>query len=187
MVKLFSELKTAIPSQPALLKILHMAVNSLSLHHNYISAAHMQINAFINSDASRLWGTDQMYSFHRIFARPLKQFYLLNQPVSIDFKSRTLIVEILFQGCAVVHFQEQSISFTVFGQRAGFYIKNRQTGWEKIDGILFPAGRERERGGGGSERGVRDGGSMEYSMSSVSYSFGKHFRCRGHYLVLWSG
>lgn len=122
VVKLFSELKTAIPSQPALLKMLHMALNSLSLHHNYISAA------LVNSDASRLWGTDQMYSFHRIFARPLKQFYLLNQPVSIDFKSRTLIVEILFQGCAVVHFQEQSISFTVFGQRAGFYIKNRQTG-----------------------------------------------------------
>lgn len=162
MVKLFSELKTAIPSQPALLKILHMAVNSLSLHHNYISAAHMQINAFINSDASRLWGTDQMYSFHRIFARPLKQFYLLNQPVSIDFKSRTLIVEILFQGCAVVHFQEQSISFTVFGQRAGFYIKNRQTGWEKIDGILFPAGRERERGGG-----VREGWEMEGVWSTV--------------------
>lgn len=49
----------------------------------------------------------------------------------------------------------------------------------------FISCREGEReGGGGSERGVRDGGSMEYSMSSVSYSFGKHFRCRGHYLVL---
>lgn len=53
-------------------------------------------------------------------------------------------MEILFQGRAVVHFQEQSISFTVFGQRAGIYIKNRQTGREKIDDILFPAGRERE-------------------------------------------
>lgn len=91
------------------------------------------------------WETYQSYFFNRNFARPLKLFYLLNQPVSIDFKSRTLIVEILFQGCAVVHFQEQSISFTVFGQRVGIYIKNRQTGREKIDGILFPAGSGRER------------------------------------------
>lgn len=54
----------------------------------------------------------------------------------------TFFVEILFQTCASAHFQEQSISFTVFGQRAGIYIKNRQTSREKIDGILFPAGRE---------------------------------------------
>lgn len=48
--------------------------------------------------------------------------------------------------CAAVHFQEESISFSVFGQRAGIYIKNRQTGAEKIDGILFPAGRVRGSG-----------------------------------------
>lgn len=33
-----------------------MLVNPLSLHHNYISAAHMQINAFINSNASNVLG-----------------------------------------------------------------------------------------------------------------------------------
>lgn len=71
--------------------------------------------------------------------------------------------------CAPVHFQEQFISFTVFGQRAGIYIKNRQTGRQKIDGILFSVRREREREG---VRGlhVQDGDSEKYSTSSVSHS-----------------
>lgn len=74
--------------------------------------------------------------------------------------------------CAPVHFQEQFISFTVFGQRAGIYIKNRQTGRQKIDGILFSVRGEREREREGGVRGlhVQDGDSEKYSTSSVSHS-----------------
>lgn len=102
----------------------------------------MQINAFINSDASSVLGDVSNVFLSQELCQTPKIISSHDQPFSIDFKSRTLMVEILFQGRAVVHFQEQSISFTVFGQRAGIYIKNRQTGREKIDGILFPAGRE---------------------------------------------
>ena len=93
------------------------------------------------------------------------------------------LLKILYQGCAAIHFQEQSISFTVFGQRDRIYIKNRQTGREKIDGILFPAGRVR-----GSVCVcarvcvcvcvcvyMQDGESMEYSMSSVFCSLENTF------------
>lgn len=76
-------------------------------------------------------------------------------------------MEIRLQSCAAVLFQEQSISFTVYSQRAGIYIKNRQTSREKIDGVLFPVGRVRGC--------AQDGESMDYSMSSVFYSLENTF------------
>lgn len=70
-----------------------MVLNALSLHHNYTSAAHMQINAFIIWDASSVL-EDVLnvvvlflfffFVFHsRSFARPPKYFYLL-KPTSLN-------------------------------------------------------------------------------------------------------
>lgn len=136
-------------------------------HFNIIAPQHTctSVNLSPWSPAAS-WRKYQKNLFHRNDAKILKSF--LREWRSIVFKPRTLfLVEIRLQGCAAVHFQEQSISFTVYSQRAGIYIKNRQTSREKIDGVLFPAGRVRGC--------AQDGESMDYSMSSVFYSLENTF------------
>lgn len=105
----------------------------------------MQANAYVHLDAFSV----QEDLSNVILSWELRQTpktILSSEPTSLNrFQVKdTYWGNFLYQDCAAVHFQEQSISFTVFNQRAGIYIKNRQTGREKIDGILFPAGRERE-------------------------------------------
>lgn len=59
-----------------------MAVNPLSLHHNYISAARLQINALINSDASIVL-EDTVDAFF-IRTLPYPKIILSSEPTSLD-------------------------------------------------------------------------------------------------------
>lgn len=59
-----------------------MAVNPLSLHHNYISAAHMQINALINSDASSVLEDTVDVFYIRTLPYPI--IILSSEPTSLD-------------------------------------------------------------------------------------------------------
>lgn len=125
-------LKTTIRSNQACFNI---AVNALSRKYNY-TQAHLHI--IKSSSVGSLLCHGQFYQKLFLYQNPQ-----IVKPFSINFKSMRLLVKIPSQICAAAHFQEQSISFTVYGQRARIYIKNRQTSREKIDCILFPAGREK--------------------------------------------
>lgn len=115
---------------------------------------HVQINTLV-----RLACMHCTHALHT--CQDLKeQFCLPNQAVSIESKSRTLIVEILLQGCCrcrcctfprtiyIIHCLRPE-SRDLYKEQADRLRENR---WH------FISCRERER----------DGESMEYSMSSVS-------------------
>lgn len=147
--KLFSKCKIAFLSQPTL----HMAVKHLSLCGNYQQRT-----------------CKSMYSS----TRKLVSCYLLRRTLLHPWYDATVQTSqsqhISSQGHFLdikINIQKQYISFSVSGQTAGIYIKDRQAEG-KIFGIFISSTRREAR--------------------SVFLQFNsRHFWFKGHYLVVWSG
>lgn len=151
-------------------------INSLSLHRNYISLAHMQINAFIHCDA---WSVQEDLS-SVILSRELSQTtktILSSEPTSLNrFQVKDTYWGNFLPGLCFCTFPRtiyiihclQPESRDLYKEQAD---RQRENRWHFISCRERESVCKRAR-----ERGrVSKMESMEYSMSSVSYSLENTF------------